>query len=251
MSGHSKWKTIQHKKGAADAKRGKIFSKLSKELMLCAKSGGGNPDHNPSLRTLISKARSSNMPMDNVERAIKKGTGELKDDTILEEVMYEGFAGGGVALVVAVLTDNKNRAAAEVRHVFTKCGSNLAAQNAVSRNFKRKGQLTVDASTIDEDKLMAIALDAGAEDMTQDDGEYEILTDPASYVAVVEALEKAGVKTNNSEITLIPDSYVTITDKSTAASVMKFIEMLDDIEDVQNVYTNLDVPESVLKEMES
>lgn len=251
MSGHSKWKTIQHKKGAADAKRGKIFSKLSKELMICSKTGGGNPDHNPSLRTLISKARSSNMPMDNVDRAIKKGTGELKDDTILEEVMYEGFAGGGVALVVAVLTDNKNRAAAEVRHVFTKNGSNLAAQNAVSRNFKRKGQIIVDASIIDEDKLMTIALDAGAEDMTSEDGEYEIVTDPSSYIAVVEALEKAGVTTISSEITLIPDSYVTITDKSTATSVMKFIETLDDIDDVQNVYTNLDVPESLLKEMES
>lgn len=251
MSGHSKWKTIQHKKGAADAKRGKIFSKLSKELMLCAKSGGGNPDHNPSLRALISKARSSNMPMDNVDRAIKKGTGELKDDTVLEEVMYEGFAGGGVSLVISVLTDNKNRAAAEVRHVFTKCGSNLAAQNAVSRNFKRKGQITVDASTIDEDKLMAIALDAGAEDMSTEDGVHEIITDPATYGAVVDALEKAGVKTASSEITLIPDSYVTLTDKATAASVMKFIEMLDDIEDVQNVYTNLDVPESLLKEMES
>lgn len=251
MSGHSKWKTIQHKKGAADAKRGKIFSKLSKELMLCAKSGGGNPDHNPSLRTLISKARSSNMPMENVDRAIKKGTGELKDDTVLEEVMYEGFAGGGVALVVSVLTDNKNRAAAEVRHVFTKCGSNLAAQNAVSRNFKRKGQIMVDASTIDEDKLMAIALDAGAEDMSTEDGVHEIITDPAAYGAVVDALEKAGVKTASSEITLIPDAYVTVTDKATASSVMKFIEMLDDIEDVQNVYTNLDVPESVLKELET
>ena len=154
-------------------------------------------------------------------------------------------------MVISVLTDNKNRAAAEVRHVFTKCGSNLAAQNAVSRNFKRKGQITVDASTIDEDKLMAIALDAGAEDMSTEDGVHEIITDPATYGAVVDALEKAGVKTASSEITLIPDSYVTLTDKATAASVMKFIEMLDDIEDVQNVYTNLDVPESLLKEMES
>ncbi|MBU4199286.1 MAG: YebC/PmpR family DNA-binding transcriptional regulator [Verrucomicrobia bacterium] len=249
MSGHSKWKTIAHKKGAADAKRGQIFSKLSKELTIAARAGGGNPDMNPSLRMLMIKAKSSNMPTDNVERAVKKGTGEL-DGGRLEEIIYEGYAGGGVALVVKVLTDNKNRAASDVRHIFTKFGSNLAGQGAVMRNFKRKGQIMVDAAACDEDKLMSIVLDAGGEDMQQDDGMFEIITDPANYEAVSAALEKAGIKTASSEITLIPDSYMSVTDKTVAANIMKFIEALEDNDDVQNVYSNLDVDESILKAME-
>jgi YebC/PmpR family DNA-binding regulatory protein len=249
MSGHSKWKTIQHKKGAADAKRGKIFSKLSKEITIAARSSGGDPGMNPALRTLVAKAKGSNMPADNVERAIKKGTGELEGGQ-LEEVTYEGYAGGGVALVVKVLTDNKNRAASEIRHIFTKYGSNLAAQGAVSRNFKRKGQILVDAGAIEEDKLMGLVLDAGAEDMQQDDGMFEITTDPANYHAVVDALEKAGIKTVSSEITLIPDLYVPIKDKTMAGNIIKFIETLDDNDDVQNVYSNMDVDEAVMKELE-
>lgn len=249
MSGHSKWKTIAHKKGAADAKRGQIFSKLSKEISIAARAGGGNPDMNSVLRTLMVKAKSSNMPTDNVERAIKKGTGELAGIQ-LEEIIYEGYAGCGVALVVKVLTDNKNRAASEVRHIFTKFGSNLASQGAVMRNFKRKGQILVDATAVDEDKLMSIVLDAGAEDMQKDDGVYEIITDPAAYEPVVTALEKAGIKTSSSEVTLIPDSYVSVADKAVAAHNMKFIETLEDHDDVQNVYSNLDVDEAVLKELD-
>jgi len=249
MSGHSKWKTIAHKKGAADARRGKIFSKLSKEISIAARAGGGNADMNPALRTLMAKAKSSNMPSDNVDRAVKKGTGEL-DGIQLDEVIYEGYAGGGVALVVKVLTDNKNRAASEVRHIFTKFGSNLAAQGAVTRNFKRKGQIMVDAAGVEEDKLMSIVLDAGAEDMQQDEGIYEIITDPAAYEPVVAALEKAGIKTSGSEVTLIPDSYVSVTDKAVAGNIMRFIETLEDNEDVQNVYSNMDVDEAVLKELE-
>ncbi len=250
MSGHSKWKTIQHKKGAADAKRGQIFSRLSKELTLSARTGGGNPDMNPTLRTIINKARAANMPADNVERAIKKGTGEIAGAQ-LEEIVYEGYAGGGVALIVKALTDNKNRAASEIRHIFTRFGSNLAGPGSVMRNFKRKGQILVDAGVVEEEKLMNIVLEAGAEDMQLDDHVYEIITEPSSYQAVVDALEQAGIKTNSAEITLIPDSYMTVTDKSAASHVLKFIEALEENDDVQNVYSNLDVDEALLAELET
>lgn len=249
MSGHSKWKTIQHKKGAADAKRGKIFSKLGKEITIAAKAGGGNPDMNPALRTLVAKARASNMPADNVERAIKKGTGELDGGAQLEEVTYEGYIGGGVAVVIKVLTDNKNRAAAEVRHVFTKFGTNLAGQGSVSRNFKRRGQIIVETSAIEEDKLMSIVLDAGAEDMSVDDDVYDIVTEPSSFAKVEEAIQAAGVKTVSSEITLVPDAFVAVTDKTLASTAMRFIETLEELEDVQDVYSNMDVEEAVLKEI--
>ncbi len=250
MSGHSKWKTIQHKKGAADAKRGQIFSRLSKELTLSARAGGGNPDMNPSLRTIMNKARAANMPADNVERAIKKGTGEIAGAQ-LEEIVYEGYAGGGVALIVKALTDNKNRAASEIRHIFTRFGSNLAGPGSVMRNFKRKGQILVDAGAVEEEKLMSIVLEAGAEDMQQDGGVFEVITEPAEYQAVMDALEKAGIKTTSAEITLIPDSYMNVTDKSVASHVMKFIEALEENDDVQNVYSNLDVDEALLAELES
>lgn len=249
MSGHSKWKTIQHKKGQADAKRGKIFSKFSKELMILAKQGGGNPDSNVALRTLIAKARANNMPMDNIERAIKKGSGEL-EGAALEEVVYEGFATGGVALVIVALTDNKKRAAAEIRHIFTRYGSNFATQGSVTRGFKRKGQILVDAGAASEDKLMEIVLDAGAEDMHLDEGHFEIITEPANYLKVVEALEKAGIPSTSSEITLVPDVYVPLTDKAKASQVLKFVGDLEDNDDVQNVYTNMDISDEVLKELE-
>ena len=249
MSGHSKWKTIQHKKGAADAKRGKIFSKLSKEIILAARAGGGDPDMNPTLRMLLVKARSANMPADNIERAIKKGTGEL-EGIHLEEVVYEGYAPGGVALVVMALTDNKNRSASEIRHIFTKFGSNLAAQGAVTRNFKRKGQILVDASTVDEDRLMGIVLDSGAEDMQQDDDVFEIITDPSNFLSVVDVLEKVGIKTVSSEISLIPDSYVPVKDKSIASTLVKFIDELEDSDDVQNVYSNMDIDTALVTEVD-
>lgn len=249
MSGHSKWKTIQHKKGAADAKRGKIFSKMAKELMVVAKAGGGSPETNAALRALIQRCKSVSMPNDNIERAIKKGTGEL-EGAIMEEITYEGFAQGGVGVVVKVLTDNKNRAAAEIRHIFTKHGSNFAAQNAVSRGFKRRGQIFVDATTVEEDKLMDVVLNAGAEDMTRDGDQFEVLTDPAIFPQVVEAIEKAGIKTEDSEVRLVPDTYVSLTDKTAAKAVMKFVETLEDNDDVQNVYSNLDVSDEILAELE-
>lgn len=245
MSGHSKWKTIQHKKGAADAKRGKIFSKMAKELMVVAKAGGGNPDTNSSLRNLIARCKASSMPNDNIDRAIKKGTGELAAD-VMEDITYEGFAAGGVGVVVKVLTDNKNRAAAELRHIFSKNGSSLAAPGSVSRGFKRRGQIFVDAKSIEEDKLMDLVLNAGAEDMTLDGEQYEILTDPNVFQAVLDAIEKAGLKTEDSAIRLVPETYVSITDKVVAKAVMKFVEALEDNDDVQDVYTNMDLDDSVL-----
>ena len=249
MSGHSKWKTIQHKKGAADAKRGKIFSKMAKELMVVAKAGGGSPETNAALRALIQRCKAVSMPNDNIDRAIKKGTGEL-EGAIMEEITYEGFAQGGVGVVVKVLTDNKNRAAAEIRHIFTKHGSNFAAQGAVSRGFKRRGQIFVDATTVEEDKLMDVVLNAGAEDMTRDGDQFEVLTDPASLPQVVEAIEKAGIKVADSEVRLVPDTYVSLTDKTAAKAVMKFVETLEDNDDVQNVYSNLDISDEILAELE-
>ncbi|MDD4872555.1 MAG: YebC/PmpR family DNA-binding transcriptional regulator, partial [Kiritimatiellae bacterium] len=239
MSGHSKWATIKHKKGALDAKRGKIFSKMSKELMVAAKQGGSNPDMNPTLRTVIQKAKSYNMPSDNIDRAVKKGAGETEGVTF-EEVSYEGFAAGGVALLVKALTDNKNRAAAEIRHIFTKHGSSFAKEGAVSRGFQRKGQIFVDASTVAEDKLMEIVLNAGAEDMINDGDQFEVLTDPATFPAVTDALEKAGIKTLSAEISMVPTVAVPVTDKNLAAAVMRFVNDLEDNDDVQNVYSNMD-----------
>ncbi len=248
MSGHSKWATIKHKKGAADAKRGKIFSKLAKELMVVARQGGSDPGMNPTLRTLIQKAKSVNMPADNVDRAIKKGAGELEGSTF-EEIVYEGYAGGGVGLIVQVLTDNKNRAAAEIRHIFTKHGSSFAQQGSVSRGFNRKGQIFVDAQGVDEDELMGVVLEAGAEDMTRDGDQFEIVTDPSTFADVTEALEAAGIPTLSADVSLVSETLVPVTDKATAASIMRFIEALEDNDDVQNVYSNMDVDDAIMQEL--
>ncbi|MBN2302248.1 MAG: YebC/PmpR family DNA-binding transcriptional regulator [Lentisphaerae bacterium] len=249
MSGHSKWKTIQHKKGAADAKRGKIFSKLSKELMVVAKQGGSDPEKNPALRTLLQKAKSSNMPSDNIERAIKKGAGELEGITY-DEVVYEGYASGGIGLIAMVLTDNKNRAAAEVRHIFNKHGSSFAAPGSVMRGFERKGQIFVAADKVDEDALMNIVLEAGAEDMTKDGDQFEILTLPTAFADVMEALEKANIQTLGGEVSMVPTVNVPITDKALASSVLKFVADLEENDDVQNVYTNMDIDDQILAELE-
>ena len=250
MSGHSKWATIKHKKGAADAKRGKIFSKLAKELSIVAKQGGGDPDMNPSLRTCIQKCKSVNMPSDNIERAIKKGTGELEGVTY-EEVTYEGYAAGGIGIIVKALTDNKNRAAAEIRHIFTRHGSNFAVSGAVSRGFERKGQIFVDASVVAEDKLMDVVLNAGADDMKNDGDQFEILTAPAAFNDVTAALEKAGIATLSAEVGMVPQIYAPVKDKSVAQTVQKFLDDLEDNEDVQNVYTNMDLDDSIAKELEN
>lgn len=248
MSGHSKWATIKHKKAATDAKRGKIFSSIGREIMVAARTGGGDPSGNITLRALIQKARSANMPMDNVERAIKKGTGDA-GGAVFEELFYEGYAPGGVGIIVRVLTDNKNRSSAEVRHAFTKHNANLGTQGSVTRLFQRRGQIVVRASAIAEDKLMELALDAGADDMTNEGETYEILTAPASFMSVVDALNKAGIPMEVSEETLLPLNYVGVTDKGQASSLMKLVEALEELDDVQNVYANFDIDEKLLKEI--
>ena len=249
MSGHSKWATIKHKKGAADAKRGKIFSRLAKEITIVVKHGGGDPGNNPSLRTLIQKAKGVNMPNDNIDRAVKKGTGELQAETY-EEVSYEGYAAGGIGVVVKALTDNKNRAASEIRNIFKKNNSDFAALGAVSRNFERKGTILVAREGQDEDALMEVVLNAGADDMASDDDGFEITCSPAAYNDVCAALEKAGIPAVSSECGLKPTATTHVTDLVVAKAVTKFVSMLEDNDDVQDVYHNMDVDDSIADQLE-
>lgn len=245
MAGHSKWANIKHRKAASDAVKGKVFSKLAKEIMVAARLSGGDPSGNITLRSLIQKARGVNMPSDNIERAIKKGTGEIAG-AAMEEVVYEGFASGGVSIIVSCLTDNRNRTAAEVRHVFTKHSGNLGQQGSVSRNYSRKGQVFVDAASIEEDKLLELALDAGAEDVTRSGDEFEVITSPADFHQVVEKLRAGGVKLGEHEITMIPSLTVEITNKDQASQLVKFVGALEDLDDVQNVYSNFDINDSIV-----
>ena len=252
MCGHSKWATIKHKKGAADAKRGKIFSKIAKEMTIVAKQGGGDPGNNPTLRTLIAKANSGNMPNDNIDRAIKKGTGELAAD-VLEEITYEGYAQGGVGLVVKVLTDNKNRAAAEVRNVFKKNGSDFAGLGAVSRGFERKGTIMIPAADgITEDQVMEVVLGAGADDMATEEGGFTVTCQPASFSEVCSALEAANIKFDqeNSQVGLVAQTLVPVTDVAVAKAVNKFVAALEEHDDVQDVYTNMDIDDAVAAQLE-
>ena len=248
MSGHSKWATIKHKKGAADAKRGKMFSKLAKEITIAAKTNG-DPGSNPTLRTLVQKAKGINMPSDNIDKAIKKGTGEIVAEA-LEEITYEGYAAGGIGLVVNVLTDNKNRAAAEVGHVFKRNNSEFAARGSVSRNFERRGQIIVEKTAAEEDKLMEIVLEAGADDLVTDDEGYEILTQPSAYQAVATALETAQIPTVSSEIAFLPMTQKEVTDLAKVKALLKFVEALEDNEDVQNVYHDADISDELMAQAE-
>lgn len=245
MSGHSKWATTKRHKAAVDAKRGKIFSAISKDLTLAAKAGGGDPESNARLRTLIAKAKAANMPSDNVEKAIKKGTGELPGVSY-EEILYEGYGPGGVGFVVEVTTDNKNRSVAAVRSTFTKLGGNLATSGALMFTFTRKGQFIVSAEKATEDTLMEIALDAGAEDIINNEDHFEILCPIGTYDAVSAALEKAGIVPDDSNLAWIPNTLVPITDADTAQKVLRLEETLDSLEDVQNVYTNYDIDDSLM-----
>lgn len=251
MSGHSKWATIKHKKGAADAKRGKIFSKIAKEIMILAKQGGGDPGSNAALRNMLAKAKAVNMPNDNIDRAIKKGTGE--GGTVnFDEITYEGFAAGGVGLIVKVLTDNKNRAAAEVGNIFKKNNSEFAKVGAVSRNFERKGQIVVDAEGQDEDAIMMLALDAGADDVVNTGDTFEIYCTPDTFAPICDALEKAGISTVSAEAsTLIPMSTTMVDDVAVARSVNKFVDALEDHDDVQNVYHNMEISDAVASQLEA
>ncbi|VGO17803.1 putative transcriptional regulatory protein [Pontiella desulfatans] len=250
MAGHSKWANIKHRKGKADAARGKVFSKLAKEIMVAASAGGGNVDDNISLRALVQKAKGVSMPKDNIDRAILKGTGELEGGQ-LTEGSYEGYAAGGIAVVVKVLTDNKNRSIAEVRHAFTKANASMADQGAVSRMFQRKGQIYIDKELVSEDKLMGIVLEAGAEDLKTDGDQFEIITDPNDFDNVSDAITKAGIDMAESEITLIPDLVVEVTDLSQAQSIMKFVEALEELDDVQDVYTNFDISDEIAAQLEA
>lgn len=247
MSGHSKWASIKHKKAAVDSKRGKIFTKLIREITMAAKMGGGDPNTNPRLRTIIDAAKDANMPADNIERAIKKGTGELEGVTY-EEVVYEGYGPQGAALLVSCLTDNKNRTAAEVRNIFNKANGSMAGQGSVAWLFEKKGLMVVDEAKVSEDKLMEIVLNAGAENLSQAGGKFEITTTPHDFEAVREAVKKAGIPMESSQVTMIPKNLVPASPES-ARTVLKLIEALEDHDDVQNVYTNCDIPDEVVKEM--
>jgi len=244
MSGHNKWSTIKHKKGAADAKRGKIFTKIIKEISVAAKLGGGDPAANPRLRTAIDKAKGENMPKDNIERAIKKGTGEM-EGVNYEEITYEGYGPGGVAVLVEVMTDNRNRTVSEVRSIFTKCNGNMGETGCVSWMFDQKGLITYPKS-VDFDKLFEAAIEAGAEDVVDLDEQIEVTTEPSAFIEVRDALNAAGFTFENAEVTMIPQTQVKLEGKQ-AESMLKMIDRLEDNDDVQNVYANFDIS---MEEME-
>jgi YebC/PmpR family DNA-binding regulatory protein len=247
MSGHSKWAQIKHKKAHVDSKRGKIFSKIVKEISIAARLGGGDPDGNPRLRTTIEKAKEVNMPHDNIKRAIQKGTGELPG-THYEETTYEGYGPGGVAMMVEVLTDNKNRTVPEIRHIMSKYGGNMGEAGCVSWIFEKKGYILVSKKVADEDTLMNIVIEAGAEDLKNDPQEdnFEIITSPEDLSKVKEALNGRGIKMEFSEITMVPKNTITL-DEKTASQILKLMEALEDHDDVQNVYANFDIPDSVMQ----
>jgi len=244
MSGHSKWATIKHKKGAADAKRGKIFTRLIKEITIAAKGGGGDPDGNPRLRTAILAAKAENMPADNIKRAIQRGTGEL-EGLSYEEIVYEGYGPGGVAIMVQVLTDNKNRAVSEIRHAFTKNNGNLGESGSVGYLFAKKGLIIVDKAKVNEDKLTEIALEAGADDLSDEGDTWEVITGPKEFDGVLEAIKKAGIAPEHAEVTMIASTYQKL-EGAQAAAMMRLLEVLEDLDDTQNVYTNFDMDEAAI-----
>ncbi|WOO41830.1 YebC/PmpR family DNA-binding transcriptional regulator [Rubellicoccus peritrichatus] len=245
MSGHSKWATIKRHKAAVDSKRGKIFSVMSKELTIVARDGGGDPEFNARLRMVIAKAKQANMPADNIDKAIKKGTGELPGVSY-EELVYEGYAPGGVGVIVEVTTDNKNRSASEVRSTFTKNNGNLAGPGALAFNFQRKGQFIISSDKTDEDTLMEVALEAGAEDIANNDDHFEVTCEIADYVAVGTALQEKGIEADSSEMAYIPNNLVAVTDPDVVKQVLRLTETLDELDDVKAVWANYDIDESLL-----
>ena len=249
MSGHSKWSTIKRKKGAADAKRGQIFSRLSKEITLATKNGGGDPDMNPKLRTVLLKARAENMPVENTERAIKKGTGELPG-VVYEEFVYEGYAPHGVAVIIEVTTDNKNRAASDVRSTFSKNGGNLAGAGAVAFMFQRTGQFIISKDRADEETLMDIVLEAGAEDLKVEEEYFEVLAPLTEFDNVSQALSQAGIEPDNAELAYLPENLTPISSAEDAKQVLRIIDALDDLDDVQNVFHNAEIREAFMPDDE-
>ena len=242
MSGHSKWATIKHKKGALDAKRGKIFTRLIKEIMVAAKAGGGDPDGNPRLRSAIAAAKAENMPNDNIQRAIKRGTGEIEGASY-EDITFEGYGPGGVAIIVEVLTDNRNRAVSEIRHAFSKNGGNLGESGSVSYMFSKKGVIIVAKSAAGEDKLTEIVLEAGADDLNDDGDYWEILTSPKDFEAVRDAVKAAKIEPESAEVTMVPSTYQKL-EGTQASAMMRLLETLEELDDTQNVYSNFEMDEA-------
>jgi YebC/PmpR family DNA-binding regulatory protein len=244
MSGHNKWASIKHKKGANDAKRGKIFTKLIKEITVAARMGGGDPNGNPRLRAAVLAARAENMPKENIERGIKKGTGEL-EGVSYEESLYEGYGPGGAAVLVESLSDNKNRSVAEIRHIFSKNGGSLGTSGCVAWMFKKKGYIAIERGAVDEEKLMEKALEAGAEDVREDETTFEVITAPEEFEAVKAAIDGLQVPYISSEITMLPQNTTSLAGKE-ADQMVKLMDMLEDCDDVQKVYTNADIPEELV-----
>jgi YebC/PmpR family DNA-binding regulatory protein len=247
VSGHSKWSSIKHKKGAADAKRGKLFSKLSRSIIVAAKEGGPDPSGNLALQNAIEKARSYSMPKDNIDRAIARGSGADSDAQAFETVIYEGYGPNGVAVIVEALTDNRNRTASEVRHAFDKNGGNLGTSGAVAWLFERRGIVLVTADGVDEDELTLAAAEGGADDVSLDGSTYEVVSAPESLSPVREALEAAGFTVESAELTMVPKTTVEVDEESTAKKVLRLIDQLEENDDVQDVYANFDIPERVLE----
>jgi YebC/PmpR family DNA-binding regulatory protein len=245
MSGHSKWHSIKHKKGALDAKRGKVFTRIIKELTVAARVGGGDPNMNPRLRTIIADAKAANMPADNIQRAIRRGTGEEPGVTY-EEVTYEGYGPGGAAVIIEVLTDNRNRTVGELRHMLTKHGGNLGESNSVAWMFHKKGYIVIEKAKAQEDTLMDAVLDAGAEDLRDDDDNWEVLTAPSAFEAVREAVKKLGVEPASAEVAMLPQNYVKLEGKP-AQQMVRLMEALDDHDDVQHVWSNFDIEEKEIE----
>lgn len=247
MAGHSKWAQIKHKKAKIDKQKGKIFSKLIREIMVAARQGGGNPDFNPRLRIAIDKAKSHNMPWENIERAIKKGTGEL-EGARYEQVVYEGYGPGGVAIMVVALTDNKNRTVGEIRHIFSKYGGRLAGAGSVAWQFEEKGLIYVERDKVSEDEILEVALESGAQDVRVEEDSYEIVTEPKNFENVKKALEEKNIPYTQAEITMIPQNTVNVEPRK-AETLLKLLDALEEHDDVQNVYSNFDIPQEVLKEI--
>jgi YebC/PmpR family DNA-binding regulatory protein len=245
MSGHSKWHTIKHKKGAADAKRGKIFTRLIKELTVAARSGGGDPGMNPRLRTIIAAAKEVNMPADNIKKAIQRGTGELPG-VVYEEITYEAYGPGGSALIIETMTDNKNRTVGELRHMLEKHAGNLASTNAVAWMFSKKGLIVVEKTKADEEKLLSIALEAGADDMADEGDNWEVLSEPATFEAVRDAVKASGVEPASAQVAMLPQNYVKLTG-TPANQMIKLMDALDDHEDVKQVWSNFDIEEKEIE----
>jgi YebC/PmpR family DNA-binding regulatory protein len=245
VSGHSKWSTIKRKKGANDAKRGKIFTKLIKEITIAAKMGGGDPEGNPRLRSAVTAAKSENMPKDNIDRAIKKGTGDL-DGAVYEEILYEGYGPGGIAVLVETMTDNKNRTVADIRHYFAKSGGNLGESGCVGWMFDKKGTISVDKEGVTEEELMDLALEAGAEDVVEEEDSFQIITAPEAFNDVVEQLEKANVKFSEATMSMIAQNTIDVTEEKTARSLLRLLDNLEDHDDVQKVHANFDIADELM-----